>query len=249
MDANDFAFIEDELSVVLPNAFRQFMGSFPSDPTYRLKTDGLPLSCNGELFAIGQRQRFFNPDGVDYYELQPELRSRHFIEIGGDGCGNHFCMVGDDTNSDEVWIWEHDPYNGFSRCGGQSLTDYFNKGYWEPEAIPDPFLTTTGMYVLRANHPVRSILNPIAMKEWMQYIAMQDILELDENHVGKNPFTRESVTYRRWPGRAKIATNDRARHISFLYGSLSIGTDVSAELRSHANRIATDLSAHIWTDE
>lgn len=249
MDANDFAFIEDRLGIVLPTAFKQFMTAFPNDPTHRLQNDCSTLACNGELFAIGQLQHFFNTDGVDYYELQPELKSRCFIEIGGDGCGNYFCMVSDDANSDEAWMWEHDPYSGFGRCDDISLTNYLQDGNWELTECPNPFLTVMGTHICHANHPVRAILEPISMDEWLRYIEHHNFLKLDENHVGKNPFTHEEVVFRRWPGRAKLLTDGDARHVSYLNGSLSLGANVSTDVLLHAEQIAADLNAEVWTDK
>ncbi|MEZ6057675.1 MAG: SMI1/KNR4 family protein [Planctomycetaceae bacterium] len=249
MDANDFAFIEDRLSVVLPTAFKQFMVSFPNDSSHQLQNDCNVLECNGELFAIGQLQRFFNPNGLDYYELQPELRSRRFIEIGGDGCGNYFCMVGDDADSNEVWMWEHDPYNGLGRCEDFSLTGYFTNGNWELATCPDPFVTTSGIFIIRSDHPVRAIFKPIRMDEWLRYVDQSETLQLDENHVGKNPFTKEEITFRRWPGRAKLLMEGHADHISYFHGSLSLGVNVTSIVQSHVERIADDLNAQVWTSK
>lgn len=247
MDANDFAFIEDRLSVVLPTAFKQVMTSFPNDATHQLQNDFDVLSCNGELFTIGQLQRFFNRDGVNYYERQPELKSRRFIEIGGDGCGNYFCMVGDDADSNEVWMWEHEPYNGLRRCEDFSLTGYFNDGNWALAACPDPFSTTSGTYIIRSDHPVRAILQPISMDEWLGYVDQLETLEIDENHVCRNPFTREEVVFRRWPGRARLLLDGYSNHVSYLHGSLSLGVNVPTDVQSHAERMADDLNAHVWT--
>lgn len=247
MNANDFDYIQVRLKVVLPTVFKRFMATFPNDRTCQLRNDSDVLSCNGELFAIGQLQRFFNPNGFDYYELQPELKSRRFIEIGGDGCGNYFCMVGDDAETDEVWVWEHDPYDGLRRCGNMSLTDYFQNGNWELATLADPFRAATGTYILRCNHPVRAIFEPIALDEWLRYVEQMDFLELDENVVYKHPFKDEEVVVRRWPGRAKLRVGHNSTHVYYVHGALSLGENALADVESPAKQIAVDLNASVWT--
>lgn len=154
MNATDFATIEQQLGVVLPEVFKKFMESFPNNATDELSNDCDSIPCNGEQFAIHQRLGFFNPEGYDYYELQPELRSRRFIEVGGDGCGNYYCMPGDDTESDELWFWEHDPHDGLTKSEHLSLTAYLENGEWELVTVPDPFEEYTGgVYVIRAYYP------------------------------------------------------------------------------------------------
>ena len=254
MDANDCALIEEQLNVVLPKVFRHFMMPFPNDTTHQLLNDCNALPCSSELFVVGQFQRFFNPEGYDYYELQPELKSHRFIEVGGDGlgnyaggdgCGNYFCMVGDDADSDELWMWVHDPYDGFLKCD-ESLSDFLENGKWELKTCPDPFLATTGTYIVRADHPVRAILNPVALSEWLHCVERQDFLELDENHICTNPFTQKKQNIRRWPGRVKMLVDASSRHISYLHGALSVGENLSAEAQSLVERIAADLDAVVW---
>ncbi|MEO7402241.1 MAG: SMI1/KNR4 family protein, partial [Burkholderiales bacterium] len=172
MDANDFKFIESRLSVRLPGVYKRFMGQFPNDPTHQLANDCDFLPSNAESFVIRQLRRFNNDAEFDYYELQPDLWNHHFMDIGGDGCGNFYCMVGNDSDSSELWMWEHDPYNGFTPQADRALIDYFGS-QWELVTQTDPFSTLPAAerMISRANHPLRSILNPITMTEWRECVA------------------------------------------------------------------------------
>ena len=234
MNATDFATIEQQLGVVLPEVFKKFMESFPNNATDELSNDCDSIPCNGEQFAIHQRLGFFNPEGYDYYELQPELRSRRFIEVGGDGCGNYYCMPGDDTESDELWFWEHDPHDGLTKSEHLSLTAYLENGEWELVTVPDPFEEYTGgVYVIRADHPARAPLAPILLEEWVEYVKQQTHLDLDEKQNVPNPFGKEMLVVRRWPGRVKFKLEDDWEYISYIYGSLSFGQNLSSvELRA-----------------
>jgi hypothetical protein len=243
MNANDFAFIEFRLDVVLPRAFKVFMGKFPNDRRQRLQNDCGLLPCNGELFVILQLLRFNNDREFDFYELQPETRSRRFMDIGDDGCGNFFCMAGDDSNSNELWMWEHDPYNGFGKCNHWALSDYLGDR-WELESQPDPIESTKGVFALRADHPFRSILHPITMQEWLAYIKRHPNIELDETQATTNPFTGETIVARRWPGRARLITGSNSHRITYLHGALSFGSHDFAQLE--IEQIAADLDSHVW---
>ncbi len=247
MDANDYAFIESRLNAVLPTAFKDFMAAFPNDRQHQLQNEHDVLPSNGELFAIDQLQRFFNGIGFDYYKSQPKLRSRRYIQIGGDGCGNHYCMVGDDANSDELWMWEHDPANGFSRCVDRSLTEYFGQN-WKVASQPDPFASLRGTFLTRTDHPLRSVFEPISLAEWMAYVKENAFLTLEENHESKNPFTSKNVKVRRWPGRAKLTEGNASCHLSYAHGALELSDRPSADLKTTVERMARDLNALVWSD-
>lgn len=245
MDAADFEFIERHLDLILPDIFRKFMDKRPNDRTLEVHNDVAVVPCNAEMFVIYQLKASF---GSNIYELQPDLVSRRFMEVGGDGCGNYFFMAGDDAQSDEIWIWEHDPYDGLSLVEDYTLTEHFlSNENWEMVAQPNPFDAVYGTYILRADHPMRSIMNQIPMDEWLRYVERHDLLVVDEDHIGENPFTGEKVAFKRWPGRAKVRCNDQDCYISYDHGALSLGSDVSSHLESVATQIASDLNSHIWT--
>ena len=248
MDANDYTFIESCLDVLLPNVFRDFMGQFPNDTAHQLQNGLDALATNAELFVIYQLGRF-NRDDTDYYELQPELRDHRFMDIGGDGCGNFYCMVGNDPVTNELWMWEHDPHNGLTRCEGATLSDYFGP-QWQMTTQDDPFATipADGTIVSRANHPQRSILAPITMQEWQDYIASKPHLELDENHEATNPFTKEAIVSRRWPGRALLTIGESPVHIMYIHGRLMLSPSpsVTRDHKSSLQAIAGDLNATVF---
>lgn len=246
MDSNDFCFIEDHLRVVLPEVFKKFMEVMPNDPRHALLNHAHAVPCDGESFTIFQLRSFFNADGFDYYELQPELRSRRFLNLGGDGIGNYYCMPGDAPSTDELWFWEHDPYTGLAIHDKFSLSHYLHDLKLSEE--PDPFISTRGVYICRTDHPFRSPLNPIPMHEWIAYVQEHSTLELDENCVVPNPFAQEKMVQRRWPGRVKITTSDLPVHISHRYGALSIDTKSLSPIREYADQIAAELKAKLWVN-
>ena len=248
MDSNDFAYIESRLEIVLPTLFKSFMRQFPNDTAHQLYGAGDELQTNAELFVIAQLRRFNNDQEFDYYELQPELRVRHFLDIGGDGCGNFFCMVGDNSKSNELWKWDHDPYDGFTRCEDYELKEYFSCE-WELAPQTDPFASSTsdGTYILRSDHPHRAILTPISIQQWREYVGNSINLELNETQEITDPFTNKTVTWRSWPGRAKLTAGDSWLYLSYHHGCLSLRTDntLSIPFQSAMRRIAEDLNAHI----
>ncbi len=249
MDATDFQFIESNLGVVLPRAFTDFLQRFPSNRLHRLENGLGEIAANAELFVIGQLQLFNNDRGFDFYELQPSIRSYKFIDIGGDGCGNWYCMVGNNRAADELWMWEHDPYNGFTRRDRATLRGYFGPE-WKLIAQPDPLLAVPpdGTVVSRADHPFRSILTPIRMDEWRAYVEGDSELRLDEIHEATNPFTKEVIAVRRWPGRARLTTADSLAHISYVHGRLVLSPlpRITQEHKKTMQRIARDLKARLF---
>jgi len=98
MTENDFSLIESLTGAIIPEVFKGFISKFPSSAQHELERDGETLPCNAELFAIRQL-RIANYSSIDLYETQPELRPKRFWDIGGDGCGNHYHMEGDSSES------------------------------------------------------------------------------------------------------------------------------------------------------
>lgn len=87
--------IESTFSLKLPARYQHFLRQcdFP-------EADSDILLTPSELIETNQDVRS-NEDWNDCY----------FV-IGGDGCGNFFCV--DVTGKSEaIWIWEHDPPEGF----------------------------------------------------------------------------------------------------------------------------------------
>jgi len=248
MDDNDFKFIESRLAAALPEIYRRFMGRFPNDSTYQLQNDSDTLPTNAELFAIRQLQRFNNDKEFDYYELQPDLRSRRFMDIGGDGFGNFYCMPGDDAHLNELWMWEHDPYNGLTLQADMSLADYFGS-QWKLVTQVDPFAAwpATQRMISRADHPLRSILNPITISEWRECVANTAQLEFDEFQEMINPFTKEAVRIRRWPGRAKFHFGDSSAQIGYLHGCLTLSSAAASDPTKEAamRLLAENLNAKL----
>lgn len=249
MDANDFQYVESRLQVVIPTVFKGFFSKYPNDRTRQVQFDCAILPVNAELFVIKQLRRFNNSRAMDYYELTPELRDHRFLDIGDDGCGNFHCMVGNAADSNELWMWEHDPYNGMTRCEHQSLTDYFSTP-WQLTTCDDPFvlIPSSGRVVSRADHPARGLLEPIAMEEWQSYVANDPALDMDEYQTATNPFTKETVKMRRWPGRAKLSLEDDSEtHITYSDGCLaltskqSLSPSLSAKMESIAQRFRANL--------
>lgn len=230
MNPSDFQFIESRLNVVLPEIFKQFMRGFPNDPLHRITFDSrvrisidAALPVNAELFVITQLQHFNNDHEIDYYEITPDHRSRSFIYLGDDGCGNFYCMVGNDPQSNELWMWEHDPPNGFSIFSFLTLQQYLCL-QWQLETQPDPFAAfeRSGRTVTRADHPLLGVLRPIERNQWYDYIARDDELELDEIHTIVNPFTKEPIPTRRWPGRARLTAADSPTYFAYSHGCISL---------------------------
>ena len=73
-----------------------------------------------------------------------------------------------EQDSNELWMWEHDPYNGMVCCNDATLAMYFD-GDWRFKTDPNPFASAkrNGTVVTRADHPERSILVPIDLDEWI----------------------------------------------------------------------------------
>lgn len=247
MNEVDFEYIESTLEVVLPNEYKEFMCRFPNDRRHQLANDCDFLPCNAELFVIAQCRRFSDDAEFNYYELQPELRNRRFLDIGGDGCGNFYCMVGDKLNSNELWLWAHDPYDGLVRCEDTTLKQYFGQT-WELKEQADPFAayTPNGRTITRANHPLRGILNPISIAEWLDYVRGDPQLALDEFHNMTNPFTKEIVRVCRWPGRAKLTIGNALAHVTYLYGCITLSDVVapSPDIEAKLQQLASSLDAH-----
>lgn len=248
MEPSDFEYIERQLDVVLPGVFKDFVNRLPNEPTHLLQSDYGSIQINAELFVIAQLEHFKNDSGYDYYALQPDMRSRNFIYIGDDGCGNYFHMLGDDQDTNRLWMWVHDPEYGFCEQEGETLADYFDSK-WELETQPDPFapLSSASTIVSRATHPRRSILDPITMQEWHQYVEESKNLELDENFEATNPFTQAKDLIRRWPGRAKLTVDETVSQVSYHHGSLMLSDSNNSEVfREQMRTIAQDLNAKLF---
>jgi hypothetical protein len=248
MNDADFDFIESRLQVALSVVFREFMRRFPGDAVHQLRGQLDVIPTNAELFLIRQLS-FFETVVFDHYELQPELRSWHFLDIGGDGCGNVYCMVGNDPNSDALWLWEHDPPNGFVENKRCTLRNYFDHG-WTLAARPDPFATRPagGRLIARSNHPLRSMLNPITISEWRDYVLRDPDLELDEYTEVTNPFTNDKSLSARYPGRAKLTLNGVSRRIRWLAGRIEMERfpPVAPEHKQKMQQIANELGASVF---
>lgn len=231
MNAADFGYIEQALGVTLPTPFVNYMERFPNGRNLCF-SNGVRL--NGELFAIDQLQRFWSEGygGYDFYELQPYLRSVHFLEIGGDGIGNFFVMRGDMAESDELWLWSHDPLDGFTRQSELSLSQYLDyEGCrwgdgWEIKTTEDPFQDTSfhGTIITRADHPHRSVLKPISLKEWFEFVGRNEFLVPDEFTYRKNPFTGATIESRTHVGRVKSKIPDAPLAVTIQYGRLSLSS-------------------------
>ena len=262
MDATDFEFIETHLNVALPRVFCEFMRAYPNDPTHELQNGYAVLQTNAEAFVIEQLWRFNNDRGVDYYEAQSNLRGKRFIDIGDDGCGNFYCMEGNNSRTNDLWLWEHDPPNGFIKqdtffvqrdLGSQevpaSLQNYFGK-QWVLATRDNPLAVehASDRFASRANHPYRSILQPITMPEWRKYVESDRELQWDEFIEVPNPFTNEKLTVRRWPGRAKFTIGDQRASIENSRGCLTLKTETPArpEFESKFRKIAQALNANVF---
>ena len=225
------------------------MGKFPVEPTYCLYDAGAgcSLPSNPELFVIHQFQRRDDHTRRNFYELQPDLTSRKLLEIGGDGCGNYYFMAGCDRKSDELWMWVHDPYEGFVK-ERQTLEQYLEYHFEiTPQRNPFDDGKSTDLRISRADHPLRSILDPISMEEWLAYVQTNDQLELDENRIGKNPFTKEEVVFRFWPGRVRVDVKGSLTYIEYRYGCLrASGGKESATLRALMQSIAQHFDARVF---
>ncbi|MCA9103531.1 MAG: SMI1/KNR4 family protein [Pirellulales bacterium] len=246
MNDKDFQFIESRLDVELPEVFKKFMRQFPNDASQRLQGDLGTIESNAELFVIEQLKRFAE-HGHDYYELQPHLRDHRFMDIGGDGCGNFYCMVGNHRKSNDLWMWEHDPYDGLTRCENTTLGEYFSE-QWDLVPREDPFASIPAgqTIVCRASHPHRSLLDPISMAEWLGYIADHKVLSLDEEREVPNPFTDQTLVVRQWPGRARVG-GDPASYIYYLDGMLALSSQVENQDHQKLLRnIAQDLRAQLF---
>ena len=92
---DELAHIESEFSIRLPHRYQQFLLTceFPEEGSDILLTAAELIEANQDIRS------------------NEEWNERYFL-IGGDGCGNFFCV--DVTGGSEaVWIWEHDPPEGF----------------------------------------------------------------------------------------------------------------------------------------
>lgn len=246
MNEADYRAIEHQLGVVLPKPFREFMAAMPDSMSDRVCIgESVATACNAELFGIDQLR--MRTEAFDCYELQPELRPRRFIRIGDDGVGNYYYMPGDDAVSDELWFWSHDPYDGFILQTDVTLSSFLGS---PSDALlveqADPLANPPGAFITRADHPLRSIIDPIAIDDWIDFVEQSEDLTLDENHYAKNPFTGEEVVLRRWPGRASLAIANESHMLSYLYGAISLGDCQSSGMKARAAEIATELNAAIW---
>lgn len=225
MNHDDIDFIEKHLSLELPRAFVNYMKPFPRDLEHRFANG---VQTNAELFVINQLRHFFETWRYDYYHDQPDLRRHKFIYIGDDGCGNFYFMRGDAPNSNELWFWEHDPPNGFGIHERLKLEEYLgNEEFiwgegWKVISCMNPFtkMSSDGKVISRANHPFRSVLNPITLDEWAEVVKQSPIFELDEHVTRTNPFTKEPISERAHPGRAKITDAGIEGHVKYDFGSL-----------------------------
>lgn len=250
MDTNDFNFIESHLGVALPAVFKDFMAQFPNDPDHHLVSDdGGVMVTNAELFVIQQLGLLRGRPDFDWYEAQPELRDHRFLFIGGDGSGNSYCMVGNNPTSNEVWIWEHDPPNGFVPHAHAKLDSFFGP-HWKLTERANPLANVSrdGRIVSRADHPHRSILHPITLDEWQQFISNDPQLELAENEEMTNPFTKEKMVARHWPGRARLTLDGVSAHVSLFMGYLALekGPNATPAHRAKMEQIADSLEANVF---
>ncbi len=87
--------IESTFSLKLPARYQRFLlqCDFPEAGSDILLTSGELIATNHDVRS------------------SEDWNDRYFV-IGSDGCGNLFCInVTDD--SEAIWIWEHDPPEGF----------------------------------------------------------------------------------------------------------------------------------------
>lgn len=250
MNQEDFKFIETKLDVVLPDVFKERMRRLPNDPGHQLvwgESRLTVLPTNAELFAIAQLRKFNSEPRFDYYEIQPELRQRRFLNVGHEGNGDFYCMVGDDASSRELWVWRHDSYENpiFVSCPDRNLLELRERGWklgttldsflelgWNLTTQPDPFaeLPSRNSRICRANHPLRSIFDPIGLQEWRDYVGQDPQFELDEMFEFENPFTRKMMCVDRWPGRVIWNLGSSTTHISYECGCLALPTHAAANL-------------------
>jgi hypothetical protein len=253
MNDADFRYIEEKLGGVLPNAFKQLMASTPSHPDHWLGGNHAILPCSREKFVDFQSGDGFSACAndhcgkrTDFYELQPELRSRKFMCVDGDGCGNYFCMAGDDVHSQEVWQWEHDPYTGFSIEDDWMLCSLLAQPWqliigddcYDPNNESEPF---------NSAHPLYPSDTLLAENEWRQFVNDSEVLTLDEHvRVEQSPFTGEDTELTDWRSRAKLRLDGESAHLHFAHGSLRLDGVMPTKLSDCAKGIASNLNAKLW---
>lgn len=267
MNQDDFDFIEVKLDVVLPDVFTRFMGQFPNCVTHQLECGNAVLPTNAELFAIKQLQQFNGEPVFDCFEYQPELRQRRFMNIGEEGNGDFYCMVGDDSRSDELWAWRHDSdvHPLFVLCTdptldarrenldanpGTTLQSFVDMD-WKLAAQPDPFseMPSSGRIVSRSDHHLRSIFNPITLKDWREGVAQDPRFDLDEYQDLPKIFTGKPMRFCRWPGRAKWIAGDSPLYIHYKYGCLSLETSSSTHLTDEQTVAVRELAERLNANE
>lgn len=250
MDRNDLIYIEEALSVSLPDVFKDFILPYSNDRSIGFVAQGATaVPLNPELFVINQLQHFIgfiNPQ--INYNNQQELESYRFVLIGDDGCGNYYFMRGDQRNSNELWLWEHDPNIGFNLVQKQTLKEYLSSCKVLPGNDPLTVNEGKGKTITRADHPHRSVLAPIPPDEWFDLIELNSKLELNEYSEILNPFTKERLSVKSCPGRALIL--DSEDEACFLYSYCSIvyysESNPNARIKELINEMATALDANVF---
>ncbi|MEM6691328.1 MAG: SMI1/KNR4 family protein [Planctomycetota bacterium] len=96
MTPEDVARVEVEFGITLPKRYVDFLCN--------VTPDGAQWNFHLGIDILVEQNRDLR--GTDYWE-------DHFFSIGHDGCGNEWCLNLKEQ-TDAVWIWEHDPLDGFS---------------------------------------------------------------------------------------------------------------------------------------
>ena len=106
----DYDRIEEELDLVVPDAFRLFIDTIES---LGRKPSEFQLYGSTKALIDGNWQKRTHWDGW----------KDHFLAIGiNDGCGNDFFISAETEGDDEIFLMSHDPA-GFEPNG--SATDFF----------------------------------------------------------------------------------------------------------------------------
>ncbi|MEM7469299.1 MAG: SMI1/KNR4 family protein [Pseudomonadota bacterium] len=250
MTPEDFDYIEQTLSLQLPESFKKFIAPLPNDftDTFLAYGEGYGIPTNPELFVIEQLSNFRNSfDPEKFYDGQRELVSHRFILIGADGCGNYYCVRGDSPDTEQVWFWDHEG-SGFQILETDTLESFLSK--CTSMKTENPFMQwqPQGKVITRADHPLRSVLNPITPDEWLNYVDSKANLELDEYQEATHPFTKEKIRAYIHQGRAKLIDHTPDAYFRFFAGRIHFVSDVQPDSLAERviREIATDFSARIY---
>lgn len=172
-------------------------------------------------------------------EDSAEHQERFFLS--GDGCGNYL-FVNANTDPEKVLLWAHDPV-GIEDPRLQ-LSTYLPSAVQEDRIDHPPRPNT--LHICRTPRYGESILDPIALEDWIAAVNETSGIEYRGYRDAPNPFTGQ-VQRIELPGIAVVVVGSETFEVSYWRGGAALrDTPLNMEI---AATLAAKLGAHVLRAE